>query len=220
MKVKERLIPMIKNIVFDIGNVLVKFDWQGYLSSFGYPRSKYESIADATFRNPDWSRLDEGILSYEELEALFCSHAPQYASDISLVLKDFWKAITRFPYTKPWLLSLKKQGFRLYYLSNYASFTRENTKAELDFCKLMDGGLMSYQVRLVKPNPAFYQCLFQTYGLSPKECIFLDDSPANIRQAAALGMHTILFRQYDDAVRELERICSQNRTITSTDVFL
>lgn len=200
---------MIKNIVFDIGNVLVRFDWQGFLASFHFPEEKYNAIANAMFLSPNWNLVDEGKLSFEELETLFISAAPKYADDISEVLRTFGKSITQFSYAKPWIHSLKKKGLSLFYLSNYGEFTREATKAELDFCELMDGGLMSYQVQLIKPNPAFYQCLFELYHLSPEECIFIDDNAANIRQAARLGMHTILFSGYEAAVKELNRICSQ-----------
>lgn len=197
---------MIKNIVFDIGKVLVRFDWQDYLRSFHYPKEKYETIANIMFLSPNWNLVDEGKLSYQELLELFISSAPQYADDISQVFANFHKCIVQFPHAKPWLSFLKAEGLNLYYLSNYGSFTREQTKTELNFCELMDGGLMSYEVQLIKPNPAFYKCLFKKYDLSPKECIFIDDNEANIRQAAALGMHTILFTDYTAACEELKQI--------------
>lgn len=205
---------MIKNIIFDIGKVLVRFDWQDFLASFGYPQEKYDAIANAMFLSPNWILVDEGRLSYQEILELFIQDAPQYADDISQVFASFGKCIIQFPYAKPWLSSLKKEGLNLYYLSNYGSFTRENTKKELDFMELMDGGLMSYEVQLVKPNPAFYQCLFEKYQLSPQECIFIDDTAVNIKQAASLGMHTILFTDHASACRSLDEIRSAQLTVS------
>lgn len=183
----------MKNIIFDIGNVLVRFDWQGFLASLQFPKETETAIANAMFLSPDWNLVDEGKLSYQELETLFVNAAPQYASEIRQVLAAFGACITQFSYTKSWLSSLKAKGYRLFYLSNYGSFTREATKEALDFCEMMDGGLMSYEVQLTKPNPAFYQCLFQKYALLPEECIFIDDNAANVRQAEELGMRAILF---------------------------
>lgn len=197
---------MIKNIIFDIGNVLVAFNWQDYLDSFGFPEEETRAIAAATFAGPYWILVDEGKLSYEELEHLFISQAPAYAQDISRVFAGAPSCITQYPHARPWLSSLKKEGLNLYYLSNYGEITRENTKAALDFCPLMDGGIMSYEVRLVKPDPAIYKCLFDKYNLLPTESVFIDDNKDNIRQAQSLGLHTILFTDYSSAVRELKEI--------------
>ncbi len=204
---------MIKNIVFDIGKVLVRFDWEDYLASFGFPEEEYQAIANAMFLSPDWELVDEGRLSYGEIEAIFQASAPGYVKDIARVFSTFGDCISRFDYTRDWIRSLKKEGLSLYYLSNYGDFTREYTKAELDFCELMDGGLMSYQVQLLKPNPAFYQCLFQKYDLKPEECIFIDDNAANIETARFLGMHTIRFQDYESAIRELSRIRCQEASV-------
>lgn len=209
---------MIKNIVFDIGNVLVHFNWQGFLASYHFPEEKYHAIANAMFLSPNWNLLDEGKLSYPELLDLFTADAPQYAEEIADVLSSFGASITQFPYAKPWLAALKKEGLHLYYLSNYAEFTKDNTKAALDFCELMDGGLMSYQVQLIKPNPAFFQCLFQKYDLLPEECVFIDDNKANIRQASVLGMHTILFRDYPTALKELAQLRCQELSAHCTNL--
>ena len=204
---------MIKNIVFDIGKVLVRFDWEDYLASFGFPKKEYQTIADVMFLSPNWALVDEGRLSYQEIEAIFLSSAPEYAKDIKRVFASFGDCISQFPYAKSWIRELKKEGLSLYYLSNYGDFTREYTKAELDFCELMDGGLMSCQVQLLKPNPAFYKCLFQKYNLKPEECIFIDDNTDNIRTAESLGMHTILFHDQESAVRELARIRCQEASV-------
>lgn len=200
---------MIKNIVFDIGKVLVRFDWEDYLASYRFPKEEYETIANIMFLSPNWELVDEGRLSYKEIESIFTASAPQYADDIRRVFASFGDCISQFPHTKPWITSLKNEGLRLYYLSNYGDFTRKYTKAELDFCELMDGGLMSYEVQLLKPNPAFYECLFKKYNLTPRECVFIDDNAANIRQASALGMHTIQFCDYESAVKELLLLRSQ-----------
>ena len=114
---------MIKNIVFDIGKVLVRFDWEDYLASFQFPEEETTAIAKAMFLSSNWNLVDEGRLSYEEIEQIFVDSCPAYADDIRLVFAHFGDCITRFPYTRHWISSLKQQGYQVYYLSNYGDFT-------------------------------------------------------------------------------------------------
>ena len=98
---------MIKNIVFDIGKVLVRFDWEDYLASFQFPEEETTAIAKAMFLSSNWNLVDEGRLSYEEIEQIFVDSCPAYADNIRLVLAHFGDCITRFPYTRHWISSLK-----------------------------------------------------------------------------------------------------------------
>ncbi len=54
----------IKNVIFDVGQVLVDYDWETYLDSFGFAPEKRERIAKATFQSPVWDERDRGL--YEE----------------------------------------------------------------------------------------------------------------------------------------------------------
>ncbi|RHO85660.1 hypothetical protein DW061_13955 [Ruminococcus sp. AF42-9BH] len=58
---------MIKNIIFDIGNVLAAFDWEGNLKKFGFSDEEYEAIADAVYRSEDWNEMDRGVMTTEEV---------------------------------------------------------------------------------------------------------------------------------------------------------
>ena len=73
----------------------------------------------------------------------------------------------------------------------------------------MDGGVMSYEVKCLKPDPAIYQSLFEKYHLKPEECVFIDDNAANIDAAKKLGMKTILFQDYFQAQKQLNVLCNK-----------
>ena len=91
---------MITTVIFDIGNVLVSYDWQTYLDSFGFSSEKREIIANAVFRNSDWNEMDRGVLTIEECIARFISHAPQYADDIRKAALGIRETIQPRAYTK------------------------------------------------------------------------------------------------------------------------
>lgn len=196
---------MVDTIIFDIGRVLVTFEWEEYLESFGFPQETNTAIGQAVFASRDWNDLDLGLYKDEEVLDKFIGNAPQYEKEIREVFQNFPSAIQIMPYAMDWVRGLLKKGFRVYYLSNYGASTREYTRSQLAFMDLMDGGLMSYEVHLTKPDPAFYQELFKRYQIIPEKAVFLDDNAANIEAAKALGLHTILFTDYASAVLELEK---------------
>lgn len=76
--------------------------------------------------------------------------------------------------------------------------------------KLMDGGIMSYEVQLIKPDLIIYQTLMERYDLQPEECVFLDDTKANIDGALRAGMQGILVKTQEQAMQDLDELLKTN----------
>lgn len=197
---------MIKNIIFDIGNVLAAFCWEENLKSFGFPEEEYEAIADAVFRGSDWGEMDRGVLDVEEVIARFCKKAPEYAEDIRKVVYSYSGMIKQYPYAKTLLRTLKEHGYKVYFLSNYGPFGYERTKDELDFIEMMDGGLFSYEVQMIKPCKWIFMELMERYGLKAEECVFLDDNPNNAKAAGKAGIAGIAFYGLEQGLEELRKL--------------
>ncbi len=199
-------IPMIQTVIFDIGKVLISFDWKATLASMDLSEEDRNILAKAMFQNPDWLEFDRGVLTTEEVLARFALKAPGYESLIRQAYLAIYREMRTFPYTKDWILRLKKAGLNVYYLSNYGKEPRELSRETLSFTELMDGGLFSYEVKMIKPSPWIYLELCQRYGIRPEEAVFIDDNADNIQTARALGLHAILFTSYEAASRELEAL--------------
>lgn len=197
---------MIDTIIFDIGRVLVKFEWREYLSSFAFDPDVCEALAEAMFKSDAWNEYDRSELTDEQILALFIRRAPRYSDQIKQVFENFPTCLTAFAYSQDWIKSLKEQGYRIYYLSNYAKTTHLKSKKELAFLDLMDGGLMSYEIHRIKPDPEIYQALFEKYQITPGHAVFIDDNEANIAAAEKLGLHTVLFTDHESVVSELKTI--------------
>lgn len=198
---------MVKNIIFDVGMVLVNFDWAGVLKELGFSGEEFEAVADATVRTPQWDEFDRSAISDEELLESFLEKAPNYQEQIH----EFWnhmdRMITQYPYAKEWIGELKEAGYRIYILSNYARRTYELTKdTGLNFLPLVDGALFSFQVGRVKPEPEIYELLMEQYGLKPQECVFIDDNPRNLVYPQKLGWRTIQFTEISTVRQRLKEI--------------
>lgn len=195
---------MITTVIFDIGRVLARFEWKEFLESFGFSREANDVIGRVMFTSPKWNEVDLGNLTDEEVLQNFIQDAPRYREEITRVFHEYPTAITLFPYAMDWVRSIKAKGKKVYYLSNYGESTKKRTIRQLPFLDEMDGGLMSYQLHMVKPDPAFYQALFKRYDIVPEKAVFIDDNAANVEAGRKLGLHAILFTSYDEVCRILK----------------
>lgn len=202
---------MIKNIILDVGKVLVEWDPQYAFQKLGFDVKTSELVAKATVSSPDWNELDRSEKSDEELLAKFIANAPAYEKEIRMVWESVGLSIWQYDYARPWIVNMKRCGYRVYILSNYSRWTYENTREALSFLEDVDGALFSFQVRQVKPEPEIYQSLLKKYDLKAEECIFLDDRQDNIDAAEAQGIAGICFTGYEDA---LEQLCTYGVDLT------
>jgi putative hydrolase of the HAD superfamily len=196
---------MIKNIIFDIGNVLMKYDPRGYIYG-AFERNTADRIFDAMFHSGFWIELDRGIMSEEEILDGFIRHCPDLSGQIRRMYDEMGGFCSAYSGTRPWLLRLK-EDYHLYYLSNYSLPMRRRTGEMLDsFLLLLEGGIFSYEVKKIKPDPAIYHMLLDRYSLLPEECVFIDDSADNVRAAASLGMKALQAKDASDTRIALDRL--------------
>ena len=188
---------MIRNMVFDIGNVLMDFRWKEYMRSlFGEDETLIQTINQGIWHNGCWAAMDKGEMDGAATLRSAVAFAPQYEKEIKLTLDSVAHAFHKFEYSIPWIQELKRMGLNVYYLSNYSAFSVAANPDVLDFIPYMDGGVFSFEVKAVKPEPEIYRCLCEKFGLKPEECLFTDDVPANVKGAQACGFHGIVFEGY------------------------
>lgn len=197
---------MIKNIVFDIGNVLVDYCWRDHIARFGFQGEMLERIGKAMMQSPVWNELDRGVWTNEQLLDGFIASDPQIEQEIRLVFSDLGTIVKERSGSADWIRSLKADGYKTYYLSNYSDRVKKEGADQLSFLKELDGGVMSYEVHQIKPNEDIYQTLLARYGLLPEETVFLDDSVANIAAAVRLGIHGIQVFSQKQAKQELQEL--------------
>lgn len=197
---------MITTIIFDIGNVLADFTWREHYKSFGYDDEMVERIARATVLNPTWNEIDRGVMEEEDIIQEFVKTDPEIEQDIRKVLRDVSTIVARNDYAIPWIQELKSKGYRTLYLSNFSLKAETECAASLDFIPYMDGGILSYREKVIKPMPEIYQLLIDRYELVPEECVFMDDTPVNLAGAEKFGIHTIHFQNQAQAIGELRKL--------------
>lgn len=194
---------MIKAVIFDIGNVLTDFAWQEMYKEKGLGGETFDRVAKATVQSPYWCELDRGIMTFSEVMDKFVSLDSEMEDEIRRVLADMHGIVTGRSYAVPWVCSLKKQGLKVYVLSNFSEKIWKECIDALEFYEFTDGGIISYKEHLIKPDQAVYQLLLERYGLCADECVFIDDLEENVKAARLCGINGIVFKNYEQAKKEL-----------------
>ncbi len=200
---------MIKNVIFDIGRVLVRVRAIEFITDKGAPLEIAEKIKRASLDTPLWKEHDRGVLKYEEVIDLFAEKSPEISAELKTYLADMKGFVEPYPYTIPWVKELKSKGLKVYYLSNWFERLYLDCREALSFIDVMDGGVFSYQEKVIKPDPEIYKRLISRYNLTPSESVFMDDVSENVEAAKKLGMNGIYFDDYERVRKELDYLINQ-----------
>lgn len=196
------LIFVIKNIVFDMGNVLVRFDPELFMDRYSLTGEDRKLIRNEVFRSVEWTMLDRGVIDEEIAEQRILPRLPERLHDAARGLIEKWDdPIVPVEGMLELLQALKAKGYRLYLLSNAA--TRQPIYwARAEASKLMDGALISAEAKLLKPDPQIYRTFLRKFALRPEECVFIDDTPINVEGALYENMAGIVFNMDVPALAE------------------
>ncbi|MGN0142874.1 MAG: HAD family hydrolase [Roseburia sp.] len=195
---------MIKNIILDVGKVLVEWDCDLAFRRLGFDEDTLRAVAAATVESSDWDEYDRSTLTDEELLESFLGKAPAYEREIRLFWDNVGLPVKQYDYSRPWIRAMKAAGYHVYILSNYARRTYAHSREALSFLEDVDGAVFSFQTHSVKPEPEIYEELLTRYGLDAASCIFLDDRQVNLDGAARFGIRGIHFTTYEAAVEQLK----------------
>ncbi len=193
---------MIKNVVFDMGNVLLRFDRDRFLDAVGAQGEDRKMLMNNVYLSVEWARMDRGSMTEREAAASMCTHVPERLREKVHLLVDQWdRPIYPVEGMAQLVHDIKDAGYGVYLLSN-ASSRQHEYWPRVPGNEYFDGTLISADVKLVKPEREIYELLCSTFSLRPEECAFIDDSTANIEGAERVGMSGIVFHGEADEARE------------------
>ena len=186
---------MIRNLVFDMGNVLIHYIPQVFMDRLGVPAEDQPLLAREVFGSVEWIRMDRGTLGQEEAVAAMEARLPrrlwEYARRLVL---GWWLDGPLMPVEgmAALLEELKGLGYGLYLLSN-ATVRQPEYFPGIPGSQFFDGAVISAHWKVLKPEREIYEILFREYGLEPSECFFVDDLNINVEGALCAGMDGYVF---------------------------
>ena len=185
---------MIKNVIFDYGNVLV--DWNPaylFLPVFNGDEEKCRFFTDHICNREWFTRMDRGE-DMDKCVAELQAEYPQYADAVAM-FRDRWFEMCNgeIPGMLEIIQDLKAKGVGVYGLTNWPAETFVEARRRFKTIGSIDNYVVSSSVHLAKPEPAIYQLLLSKYNLKAEECVFIDDRKDNVDAAKALGMSGIVY---------------------------
>lgn len=188
---------MLHNYIFDFGNVLGRFDPQSMTAACVSDPETVRKVYPVAYDRLYWDRLDAGTITEEELqEQFFLRLSPELAQAAWQAYEGWIGAMPPIPGMEVLISDIKKNGGRVYLLSNISKGFAENYHSVpwiRDLLSNFDGLVFSGVVGLVKPQKDIFSYLLNTYCLDPAECIFIDDRAENIEACQSCGIDGYLF---------------------------
>ena len=194
---------MIKNIIFDMGNVLIKFDPDIFIKKVGITNLEdIEILKREIYKSKEWSMMDRGTLTDEQACTIMEKRVPAHLKDYVKKLTCEWnRPIIPIDGSEELIKELKDNNYKIYLLSN-ASVNQKNYWPNFSGSKYFDGTLISSSIKHIKPEQEIYKCLVEKFKLNKDECVFIDDSTQNIEAAEYFGINGIVFHYDYKEVRE------------------
>lgn len=196
---------MIRNVVLDIGNVMVTFYPDIYIAQFVDRKGEIDYFNQICFNSFQWKAGDLGLMSREEsIEAICCKY-PADSTKIHTIMDNCDEMLRASNKNTQLIKKLHDAGIGVYFLSNTNPSAFAYMTAHHEFFRYMDGGVASFREGITKPSKEIFKLFLERYGKNAEECVFVDDNPVNTETAAACGYHTVILKNIDDLAQELRR---------------
>lgn len=199
---------MIKNVIFDLGDVLINNNPIKYIKSLGFSEEKTQELYQALSTDSLWHDKDIGIYkSYVDCIPIFQRHHPQLTKEITEFFQDSWMNRVYTPIKENMILyeKVRELGYDIFLLTNYSVDGFAYLEKTYDFIRNAKGKIVSSHVRCCKPEHRIYELLLEEYQLNASECLFFDDNMNNVLAAKELGINAVLFKNVQDALIQFYR---------------
>lgn len=196
-----------KNIVFDMGNVLIQYDPDQVTRQYTEDPELIREIHNVLFCSGEWYLLDAGLITEDyAMEKVLKRFATEEQKELAARCFAHWHEYNMW--AKPGMAEvveeLKEQGKGIYILSNASLRLPQCYRSVMPRCDLYDGVMFSAEEKCLKPQAMIYERFFARFGLKAEECFFIDDLEQNIAGAKACGMNGYVFADGD--VTELRKV--------------
>lgn len=197
---------MIKNLVFDFGNVLIEWNPAKILATFVEEDRK--RIKAAIFDSGFWAQTDTGQLTLEvAIQAAQTLLDSSYSATVEAIFTHWYETVDVYHQLQEKIFEWAQLGYGIYILSTTSEiFYAVENAGLLPMTKVLTGKILFYEVGCAKPDKSIYQKLLAQYALQANQCVFIDDLQINLDAAKSLGFETILATSEQQNIIAIEEL--------------
>lgn len=179
---------MIKNFVFDMGNVIIQWNPTYIVSQYVKDKKEIEYLVKEVFQSKEWQEYDHGTIERKDvIKNINLRLDNQYHALVKEMIYHWYLHCPTIKGMIPIIKELKEKGYGIYLLSN-TNIHFEEYKQSIETFTYFDGFYISAKTKLIKPNIEIFEDFSKTFDLPMEECIFIDDIQDNIKGAMQAGM--------------------------------
>ena len=194
----------IKNVVFDVGNVLIDFCYKDLMRELGFSEDTVEFLSKNMVETDFWNELDRGVKFNRDGVLKFTNEYPEYKDEIILFWDNVDKIVKEYDYSEKLFIDLKNAGYGVYVLSNYPVETYHMHWPTFKFLPHADGYIVSGLEKVIKPEEEIFRLLESRFGIKLEESLFVDDRKVNTDAAESYGMSAVLFTGYNELLESFK----------------
>lgn len=196
---------MLKNIVFDMGNVLTIYNAREYIYGYVDNEEDFRLLKNYLCASVEWLQMDRGTITDEEAAASICRRMPERLhGTVKRFIEEYRMVQPPNPPMEKLVQELVGNGYDLYLMSNTSHRFRTFSQS-IRTISYMKGIWISCEHGLLKPEPEAYLNFFRSFSLRPAECFFVDDTPANVEAAGRFGMAGCVYYGDTEELRHFMR---------------
>ena len=198
----------MKNLVFDMGNVLIEWNSEKILQAITDDIKLQNLLRKEVFETGLWVQTDEGVKTREEMiEIVTAKIGEEYRNEITQLSRYWYKYVDVYTKVQDRIIELSKNGYNIYILSNTAyTFYDLVKEGYLPVTSIAKGIVLSCEERVLKPNEKIYNILLERYNLDPHDTMFFDDLPENIWGAARCGINGFVVENESELLTYLDKL--------------
>ena len=198
----------MKNLVFDMGNVLIEWNSEKILQAITDDRKLQNLLRKEVFETGLWVQTDEGVKTREEMiEIVTTKIGEEYRNELTQLSRYWYKYVDVYTKVQDRIIELSKNGYNIYILSNTAyTFYDLVKEGYLPAASIAKGIVLSCEEKVLKPNEKIYNLLLERYNLDPHDTMFFDDLSENIWGAARCGINGFVVENERELLTYLDKL--------------
>ena len=198
----------MKNLVFDMGNVLIEWNSEKILQAITDDRKLQNLLRKEVFETVLWVQTDEGVKTREEMiEIVTTKIGEEYRNELTQLSRYWYKYVDVYTKVQDRIIELSKNGYNIYILSNTAyTFYDLVKEGYLPAASIAKGIVLSCEEKVLKPNEKIYNILLERYNLDPHDTMFFDDLSENIWGAARCGINGFVVENERELLTYLDKL--------------